>query len=396
MFRTYFTNKLLWIGLGLISLLACIFTFAFMGSTVNPTPKELPIGIVLEDDGVQLPNGEELNFGEKLGEQIKVNDSTSVEWILYETEKDALEEMKNKEVYGTLILSKDLSKNVYSLLTNTPTKPVIKTYLNEGMNMSGANVAAQITAGVTNQFNLQIQEQLFNRIDEVKAPISSDLAKLLANPISVTTEKVNPIGENSANGNTPALFTQLLWLTTFFSSMILFTIVNKVTGGKWSLTSISSQLLSGVLFVTSISIIILLLTENFLNVAIPNSSDMLLLMIFTGLCFFFIQNALLNWIGYPAAPLIILLFFFSMPVLTMAPEMLPTITHDWLYSWVPFRYSVEGFKDFLFFKKEIFEEGVGTLGIIGLSSLLLMGLSILKPAKKTNTKTEKKQKTAAV
>ncbi|MCM3412960.1 YhgE/Pip domain-containing protein [Metabacillus litoralis] len=395
MFRTYFTNKLLWIGLGLISLLACIFTFAFMGSTVNPIPKELPIGIVLKDNGVQLPNGEELNLGKKFGEQIKNNETSSVEWISFETEKDALEGMKNKEVYGMLILPKDLSKNVYSLLTNTPTKPDINIYINEGMNMTGANVASQITTGVISQFSQQVQDQLFNTIDEIKAPISSDLAKSLANPISVTTEKINPIGENSANGNTPALFTQLLWLTTFFSSMILFTIVNKVTGGKWSLTSISSQLLSGALFVTSISIIILLLTEKLLNVSIPNSSDMLLLMIFTGLCFFFIQNALLNWVGYLAAPLIILLFFFSMPVLTMAPEMLPSITRDWLYSWVPFRFSVEAFRDFLFFKKEIFEEGIGMLGIIGLSSLLVMVLAILKP-KKTKGITEKKRKTVVV
>jgi hypothetical protein len=120
------------------------------------------------------------------------------------------------------------------------------------------------------------------------------------------------------------------------------------------------------------------------------------MMFYIGLCFFFLQNALLNWIGYPAAPLFILLFFFSMPILTLAPEMLPVLTRDWLYSWVPFRYSLENFKDILFFGRDIFENGIGTIGVIGLSSLVIMFLAVLKPVKKAEEKEEREKKAISV
>ncbi|MGM0875580.1 MAG: YhgE/Pip domain-containing protein [Bacillota bacterium] len=396
MMKLFFWNKLLWAGLGIIILAVCIFTFAFMGSTVNPTPNELPLAIVMEDEGVVLPNGEQLNFGEVLVEQIQKNDTSSVNWIILNNQDEAIDKMNEKEVYATLLLPKDLSQSIFSLLTKNPTKPTTKIFINEGMNLTGANVATQITNGVVTNFTSKIQEQLFTLVEEMNTPLSVDLAKLLANPLTIETEKINAVGTKNANGNTPALFTQLLWLTTFISSMVLFTLLKKTTGGKWGFTAIGSQVLSGILFVASISGVILLIAVQVLDVNIPSSGDMFIMMFYIGLCFFFLQNALLNWIGYPAAPLFILLFFFSMPILTLAPEMLPDVTRDWLYSWVPFRYSLENLKDILFFERGIFEDGIGTIGVIGLSSLVIMFLAILKPVKKVEEKEERENQPVSV
>ncbi|WP_372442101.1 YhgE/Pip domain-containing protein [Metabacillus bambusae] len=393
---SFFRNKLLWAGLGIIILAVCIFTFAFMGSTVNPTPHELPLAIVMEDEGVVLPNGEQLNFGEILVEQIRNNDKSSVDWKILNDQDEAIKNMNEKEIYGTLLLPKDLSQNIFSLLTESPKKPTTKIIINEGMNFTGANVASQITNGVLTSFNQQIQEQLFTQTEEMNTPLTVDLAKQLTNPLTIETEKINPIGTNNANGNTPALFTQLLWLTTFISSMVLFTLLKKITGGKSSFTAIASQVVSGIIFVASIAGVILFIAVQMLDVNIPSIGDMFIMMFYIGLCFFFLQNALLNWIGYPAAPLFILLFFFSMPILTLAPEMLPDVTRDWLYSWVPFRYSLEIFKDILFFDRGIFEEGIGTIGVIGLSSFIIMFLARLKPGKKVGKKEEKENQPVTV
>jgi YhgE/Pip-like protein len=396
MFKNLFMSKLLWFGLGFIVIAVFIFTFAFMGSTVNPTPKELPLAIVMEDEGVQLPNGEQLNFGEILVEQIQKNDSSSVDWIILNHEQEAMNEINDKNVYAALVLPSELSQQIFSLLTEKPIKPTTKIYINEGMNFTGANVANQITNGVLTDFSKQIQDQLFQQAGKMEAPLTVDVAKLLANPLTIEIDKINEVGTNNANGNTPAQFTQLLWLTTFFSSMILFTLMKKITGGKWSITSVGSQVVSGLLFVASISAAILFISNQLLDVNIPNSGDMFIMMFYIGLCFFFLQNALLNWIGYPAAPLFILLFFFSMPILTLAPEMLPDLTRDWLYAWVPFRYSLENFKDILFFGRDIFENGIGTIGVIGLSSLVIMFLAVLKPVKKAEEKEEREKKAISV
>lgn len=378
----FFTNKMLWIGTGITILIAGIFTFAFMGSTVNPTPKKLPLAFVVEDEGVKLPNGEQLNLSEVLIEELQRRDTLEVDWITIPSEEEALEAMDNKKVYATIVLPQQLSRDIFSILTNTPSKPTSTIIINEGMNQAGANVAAQITNGVLANFNQQVQAQLLFQMEEMKIPLSIDLAKLVLNPISIEIQEINTIPANNANGNTPALFSQLLWILTFTSSMILFTLLSKSSEGKWTLKSFVSQIISGFLYVTLICGVILLLAVNVLDVHVADQGNLFILMVFVGLCFFFIQNALLNWIGYPAASLIILLFFFSNPILMIAPEMLPDVTRDYLYSWVPFRFSLEHFKDILFFEKGIFENGVGTIGVMGFISFLLMGLAIFKPKSK--------------
>ncbi|WP_338452484.1 DUF3533 domain-containing protein [Niallia oryzisoli] len=378
----FFKNKMLWIGLGINILVASIFTFAFMGSMVNPTPKELPIAVVVEDEGAKLPNGENFNLGATFAKEIQKRDTSSVKWKILKTKVAALEAMNEKEVYAAIVLPRDLSKNIFSLLTINPTKPSTTIIINEGMNLGGANLALQIANSVLITFNQQIEAQLYTQIAEMKVPISLDMAKIISNPVSVETEKINPVGSNSANGNTPALFTQILWMATFISSMILFTLLKKGTEGSWTLKSFASQIIAGVLYVVFISGVIFLLTIRVLEVSVSNEGELFIMLVFIGLCFFFIQNTLLNWIGYPAAPLIILLFFFSTPILTMAPELLPNVTRDYLYTWVPFRFSLESFMDLLFFDKGLFENGIGTIGVIGLISLCLMGFAILKPVKK--------------
>ncbi|NDI36020.1 YhgE/Pip domain-containing protein [Chengkuizengella sediminis] len=380
MMKLFFRQKLFWVGLGGTIIAVFIFTFAFMGSTVNPTPEGLPIAVVVQDEGMQLPNGSNMNFGELLKEKMNGIDNSSVKWsFLYNVDK-ATQEMNEKNYYATIVLPENFSRDVFSLLSENANQPQVTVFINEGMNMSGATISSQFTNGILTTFNQQIQDQLFTQVEQGPLQLTVDQAKALAQPIHIITEKVNPVGTNSANGNTPAFFTQILWLTTLISSMILYLLLKKLSN-KTTFLSVSSQLIGGIIFVTTISGLILWITEGVLNVSIPNSGEMLMLMLFTGLSFFFIQNALLNWMGFIAAPLIILLFFFSMPILTMAPELLPNITQNWLYSWVPFRFSVEGFKDLLFFGKSSFEVGIGTLTWIGIGSLFFMYLSVVKPQK---------------
>lgn len=65
-----------------------------------------------------------------------------------------------------------------------------------------------------------------------------------------------------------------------------------------------------------------------------------------------LQTALLNWIGFPAMALLVLLLFFSMPLLNVAPEFMPQATQDWLYSWTPFRYAASGVRNLMYFGGE--------------------------------------------
>ncbi|WP_194842092.1 YhgE/Pip domain-containing protein [Gracilibacillus salitolerans] len=375
----FFKQELFWGGFAGILIAVIIFTFSFMGSTVNPTPKDMPLALVVEDEGVKPPTGEQLNFGKMLEEQIKQNDNESVEWTILESREKAINEMNDKNFYASIVIPNDLSQKIPTLLGPSPQNAEVEILINEGLNKPAAAIGEQVANGIIAKLNQQVQTNLYTQVSERQMPLSVEQAQQLAQPISVKTEKLNPVPSYTANGNAPAVFTQIIWLTTFISSMILFTVVKKI-GLRW--TSLVSQLLGGFIFVSGITGLVFWLANNVLEVTIPDKGGMLILMLFVGLMFYFIQGAFLNWIGYAAAPIFILLFFFSMPVLTLPPEMLPDITKSWLYDWVPFRFSVEAFKDILFFDKNPLNDGIGILGYTALISLLVMSLSVLKPTAK--------------
>ncbi|MBM7587110.1 YhgE/Pip-like protein [Bacillus pakistanensis] len=393
MMKSFFQQKLFWGGFVGILIAVILFTFAFMGSTVNPTPKEIPLAIVVQDDGVALPNGQQLNFGKRFLEQVKKNDNESIDWAFLDSREKAVEGMNEKEYYATIVIPSSLSQNIFSLLTERSEKPEVEILVNEGMNATGAKMAGQMASRILSNLNTQVENNLYEQVESQQIPLSVEKSKLLTLPIQVTTRTLNSVGEHNANGNTPALFTQILWLTTFIGSMILFTAIKKLGLAKWTISSITSQILGGLLFVVSICGLVFWFADGVLDVSIPNGGDMFALLLFIGMMFFFIQGGLLNWIGYAAAPIFVLLFFFSMPVLTLPPEMLPDITKDWLYSWVPFRFSVEAFKDVLFFGVNPLDKGIGVLGYIGLAGLIMMLLAPFKPvrgeAKTKNVKVEK-------
>jgi YhgE/Pip-like protein len=388
MMKNFFQQRLFWGGFVGILISVFIFTFAFMGSTVNPTPKEMPLAVVVQDDGMTLPNGQQLNFGKMFQEQVKKNDNESIDLAFLDSREKAMEGMNEKEYYATIVIPNRLSQNIFSLLTDQPEKPEVEIWINEGMNATGAKMAGQMASGILSNLNIQVQNNLYEQVENQQIPFSVEKSKLLTQPIQVTTKTLHSVGDHNANGNTPALFTQILWLTTFISSMILFTVIKKLELRKWTLLSVTSQIFGGLLFFLSICGLVFWLAEGVLDVSIPNGGEMFVLMLFIGMMFFFIQGGLLNWIGYAAAPIFVLLFFFSMPVLTLPPEMLPDITKDWLYSWVPFRFSVEAFKDTLFFRVNPLASGIGVLGYIGSAGFIMMLLAPLKPGRGEN-KTEK-------
>ncbi|WP_246873632.1 hypothetical protein [Paenibacillus dendritiformis] len=79
------------------------------------------------------------------------------------------------------------------------------------------------------------------------------------------------------------------------------------------------------------------------------------------------QSSLLNWIGFPAMPLLVLLMFFSVPLLNMAPEFLTQTTRDWIYSWTPLRFAAGGLREVMHF---------GGLDAAGSNAFVLWGVAV--------------------
>ncbi len=105
--------------------LAVIFIFSLtLFPTVQPQPKNLPIAIVNEDAGVEIPNQPKMNMGQTIVEMMHVATSTEqdpvVKWVEVES-KDAVKKgLDHKEYYAALIIPKDYSSNQASLRTPAP------------------------------------------------------------------------------------------------------------------------------------------------------------------------------------------------------------------------------------------------------------------------------------
>ncbi|PHB30936.1 hypothetical protein COE80_02745 [Bacillus pseudomycoides] len=376
--KQFFKQKMVIGGLLGIMVAVTIASFAFMGSTVNPVPKDLPIAIVIQDTGVNLPGQGSVNLGDEIKKQILQNKQRQVKWTFLQTQEDVLQGMKDKKYYAAIMFPPEMSQQLISLTTPKGEQPEMQVLVNQGMNYTAATVSSQMIDKFIGGINENIRNTLFNQISQSNMTVTTEQAKLLASPFLIKTELIHPVQTHTGNGNIPIMLTQILWITTLISSLVLFIAVQKFTNGRVTGKSVLSQVLAGSVFMTVIASLTLFIAHTILDVFIPNEGEIFLLLLFFGFMFFLLQSAVLNWIGRVGVPILMVVFFFSMPVLSLAHEFLPDVTKHWLYSWTPFKYSVEAFRSSFFFGGYRVGSYVQTMGLLGLVSLIIMVLSVFK------------------
>ncbi len=70
--KKMFNNKLLWLSPVIALLVVFIFSLTLF-PTVQPQSKNLPIAIVNEDQGVEIPNQLKMNMGQTIVDNMKKN-----------------------------------------------------------------------------------------------------------------------------------------------------------------------------------------------------------------------------------------------------------------------------------------------------------------------------------
>lgn len=380
-FKKFFSQKIYWGGLLGITIVVSIFMIGFMGSTVDPKPNELPIALVVEDKGVESPNIT-LNFCETVKENLITNQDIPFKWSIVQSKEEALSKMNDRAYYAAIVIPENTSLNIASILQPNPQQPQVEVIINEGMNYTASNTVTQIIDQIGMDMNSQIQTIIFSQLQAQSLSLPPEKIEQVINPLLIKKEVINNVDSHTANGNTPVLFTQILWLSIFICSLILFIILKKTTNSQINLSSVVSQLIGGILFILVIVSSILLFAKYILDVSIPNMENAFLFLLLSGFVFFLLQNTLFNWIGVIAAPFILLMFLFSIPVLNLPTEFLPDTTKELLYSWIPLKFSVEGLRGIFFFDNNNVREYLTILIYIGIGSLITMTLSIFKKQNK--------------
>ncbi|MED3961077.1 YhgE/Pip domain-containing protein [Niallia taxi] len=382
-----FKNKLLL--LTPIIALAIIFIFSLtLIPSVQPEPKNLPIAIVNEDEGVELPNQAKMNMGKQLVEMIKENSKASsdqkdptVKWVEVKNTEELQKGLDNQEYYAALVIPKDLSAKQASLQTAAPSPAEIEIYVNQGMNTMASTLAGQILNGIVDNMNNNVRTQLLQGLEQQGATITAKQAEILAAPITSKVTNVNETGTNSANGNAPVSLFQPLWMASLASAAIIYVALRKIANTanrKRNFAVKLVQILIGAIATLVVGFGLTWIASDLVGLHIPDFTNTALFLSLTSFSFFLMISAVLSLIGLRGMPLFILMLFFGAPLLAMAPEMMSPFYHDWVYSWLPMRFMVGGLRELLFFGKGLTWDSVSHLVWIGAGGLIVMLATALR------------------
>lgn len=387
-----FKNKLV-LALPLIAL-AIIFLFSMtLFPSVQPQPKNLPIAIVNEDEGVEIPNQPTMNMGQTIVDMIQESTASTkdedsvVKWIEVKSNEEVQKGLDDQKYYAALVIPKDFSVKLASLQTPVPSTPEVLIFINQGMNMQAATIAGQVLNGVVDNMNNFVRQQVLAGFEKQGATLTTKQAEILAVPISKKVTNVNEVGTHTANGNAPMILFQPLWMGSLVTAAILFFAVNKMT-----LATRKERLwtkIGQILMATFVSLVIgfgfTWIAGGIVGLNIPDFMDTALFLAVSSFSFILMMLAVFSLIGFSGMLLFVLILFFGAPLLALAPEMMSSFYRDWVYPWLPMRFMIEGLRKLFFFSTEISWDIVSTQVWIGLTSMIVILATVFKKKKETET-----------
>ncbi|MBO9605220.1 MAG: DUF3533 domain-containing protein [Paenibacillaceae bacterium] len=376
-----FKQKFVWIGAVAVLVVLVVFGAAMMGSVLGTAPKEIPVALVVQDQPVKLPNGDTLAVGEQLKEKLTANGQLPFRWTLLGSEEEARAGMDGRDYYGALVLPADLSAGVASLTGAAPKPATVKVIGNDGLNAQAATVVKQALGQAMRMANAELSKSLLDKLGQQTQQVPLAAAKALLAPMNVQEETVHAAGVRNASGNAPGMLTQIMWIGSLVAAMLLFLARGaalRTGANKWPAFAWQSVL--GLALTGAASGFLVWMAGSWYGMELARAGDTWLFLWLVGAVFFLLQSALLNWIGFPAMGILVLLMFFSMPLLNMAPEFLSQTTQDWIYSWTPLRFAAAGLREVMYFGGLDAAGGPAAVLIwIGVAFLALLLAAGLKP-----------------
>ncbi|KMN42855.1 YhgE/Pip domain-containing protein [Bacillus sp. LK2] len=389
-----FKNKLLYLSPVIALLVVFIFSLTLF-PTVQPKPKNLPIAIVNEDQGVEIPNQAKMNMGQTIVDMIKKTSKTdeepAVKWVEVKNKELVQKGLNNQEYYAALVIPKDFSVKQALLRTPQPSSPEVEIYINQGMNMAASTMAGQMLNGVVDNMNNNVRTQLLEGFKAKGTTLTADQVANVVTPITKKVTNVNEIGKNSANGNSPISLFQPLWIASLASAAIIFIAISKMPVGtrKENFVLKVKQIVTGAVAALVIGFGLTWIADGMVGLNIPNFSDTALFLSITSFSFLLMISAVLSLVGLKGIGLFALLLFFGAPLLSLAPEMLSSFYQDWVHSWLPMRFMIEGLREIFFFGKGLsWNTPVIVLVWIGVVSMVIILATAFKRSAIKEHKTE--------
>ena len=239
-----FKEKLAWAAPLAVILIIALFSVNLFAQG-DPKVRNLPVAISVNDEG------EHVDAVLSAIEQMSKGTDSEEPMLAFTTEKETdLEELfHDKEYYAALVIPEGYNDALQNAMTNG-SPAVLKIYLNQGFNATGANYAKTALTTLITQLSDQYSTNLAMQMNGQK--IDTDKAAVLVNPITSEEKVFNAITASTANGNAPTLMAVPAWVGALIGGFILFLTTSNILKKelltrKQTLRLMGGQLLFGII-----------------------------------------------------------------------------------------------------------------------------------------------------
>lgn len=380
-----FKEKLAWAAPLAVILIIALFSVNLFAQG-DPKVRNLPVAISVNDEG------EHVDAVLSAIEQMSKGTDSEEPMLAFTTEKETdLEELfHDKKYYAALVIPEGYNDALQNAMTNG-SPAVLKIYLNQGLNATGANYAKTALSTLITQLSDQYSANLAMQMNGQK--IDTDKATVLVNPITSDEKIFNAITASTANGNAPTLMAVPAWVGALIGGFILFLTTSNILKKelltrKQTLRLMGGQLLFGIIIALFSGFTVATLGA-IAGINMPSYFLVGSFVSFAAFCFFLLVSAVTAWIGKPAITLFMVVMLLGMGVLMMPMEMLPDFFVNFIRPWIPIRFAAEGLREIFYFGSGFYTgSSFNTIAGIGAAGFALYILAIFKPlrAQKTNKK----------
>ncbi|WP_342581553.1 ABC transporter permease [Ureibacillus sp. FSL W7-1570] len=373
-----FKEKLAWAAPIAVILIIALFSINLFAQG-DPKGRNLPVALIVNDEGAHV------EAVEKALEQMSKGSGEGEPMFAFteEKEEEIKDLFKDKQYYAALVIPEGYNDQLDHVLINK-SPATLKIYINQGYNVTGANMAKNALNTLISQLNQQYYSNFATQLAGQKIDLNS--ASVLVNPI-VTEEKVfNEVTAATANGSAPTLMAVPAWVGALIGGFIVFlassnVLKREMLTRKQTLRLMGEQILFGVLIALFSGFTVATLGY-IAGINMPSYLLVASFVSFAAFCFFLIISAITAWIGKPAITLFMVVMLLGMGVLMTPKEMLPDFFVYFIRPWVPIRFASEGLREIFYFGSGFYTgASFNTIIGIGVAGLIIYILSIFKPVR---------------
>ncbi|MDQ0059221.1 YhgE/Pip domain-containing protein [Paenibacillus harenae] len=390
-----FKNKLTLLLPVIVIVVLFIFSLTAIPS-INPAPKQLPVAIVNEDEGVDIPNQGNVNMGDLIVQNAQAAASGTeageapIKWIGVGSDEEVQAGLNDQQYYAALVIPADFSRNQASLRSPEPTQAHVAIYVNQGMSTMASTMASQVLNQLVDGINAKLQGELIAFFDEQGGTMSTKQAAAFAAPIVKDVTNVNVTGAHSAGGNAPFSLFQPLWMASIVGGIIFLFVKKslKLTSPIAKLKVNLAQVLYGIVLALIAGYSFTWFADNW-GLNIPRFNETALFLAISYMAFFLMISAVFSLIGIKGMAIFVIFLFFGAPLLNMPAEFLPSFYQDYVLTWLPMRFMIEGLRELFFFGQGLSMNHATTVLVwLAVISMLALLASAFIPSRRRGTVSE--------